>query len=255
MRPLTTHRSTRAACGGDHCDHGAGAGDPLLPFARPRARRRGRLRGRGDAAGLLGQHREPARGGTSGSRVGAGDGLALRRRRRDAHLRQPRGDARPRSRATAAGANSGTRACPTPASGNARTARARPSAWAANARRAWRRHPPRPNHRTQAGSAARGAAATPDRASASICRPTFPTGARADGAAARCTTAPRGACANATPPPTRWPQACDLGHPCVDGSRCAEGWCVPERPAPGCWLQTDCPGGRCRFGSCLAGGA
>ena len=50
-------------------------------------------------------------------------------------------------------------------------------------------------------------------------------------------------------------QACDPGHPCVDGSRCAEGWCVPERPAPGCWLQTDCPGGRCRFGSCLAGGA
>ena len=90
MRPLTTtHRSTRAACGGDR---GAGAGDPLLPFARPRARRRGGLRGRGDAAGLLGRHREPARGEASASRVdaGAGDGLALHRQRRSAHVRQPR---------------------------------------------------------------------------------------------------------------------------------------------------------------------
>jgi hypothetical protein len=50
-------------------------------------------------------------------------------------------------------------------------------------------------------------------------------------------------------------ESCDAGHPCVDGSRCSGGWCVPERPAPACWLQTDCPGGRCRFGSCLAGGA
>ena len=47
---------------------------------------------------------------------------------------------------------------------------------------------------------------------------------------------------------------CDARRPCVDGSRCADGWCVPERPAPACWLQADCPGGRCRFGSCLAGG-
>ena len=50
-------------------------------------------------------------------------------------------------------------------------------------------------------------------------------------------------------------ESCDAGHPCVDGSRCADGWCVPERPAPACWLPEDCPGGRCRFGSCLAGGA
>ena len=50
-------------------------------------------------------------------------------------------------------------------------------------------------------------------------------------------------------------ESCDPRHPCVDGSRCADGWCVPERPAPGCWLQSDCPGGRCRFGSCLGGGA
>jgi len=46
---------------------------------------------------------------------------------------------------------------------------------------------------------------------------------------------------------------CDARRPCVDGSRCAGGWCVPERPAPACWQQEDCPGGRCRFGSCLPG--
>jgi len=50
-------------------------------------------------------------------------------------------------------------------------------------------------------------------------------------------------------------EACDRARPCVDGSRCADGWCVPERPAPACWLDTDCPGGRCRFGSCVGGGA
>ncbi|HEY7374765.1 MAG TPA: hypothetical protein VIF57_21550 [Polyangia bacterium] len=48
---------------------------------------------------------------------------------------------------------------------------------------------------------------------------------------------------------------CDPAHPCVDGSRCADGRCVPDRPAPACWLDGDCPGGRCRFGSCLGGGA
>jgi len=50
-------------------------------------------------------------------------------------------------------------------------------------------------------------------------------------------------------------ETCDARHPCVDGSRCADGWCVPERPAPACWRQEDCPGGRCRFGSCLMEGA
>jgi len=50
-------------------------------------------------------------------------------------------------------------------------------------------------------------------------------------------------------------ETCEARHPCVDGSRCVDGWCVPERPAPACWLETDCPGGRCRFGSCLASGA
>jgi len=48
-------------------------------------------------------------------------------------------------------------------------------------------------------------------------------------------------------------ETCDRAHPCVDGSRCAGGWCVPERPAPECWLDTDCAAGRCRFGSCVGG--
>jgi len=46
-------------------------------------------------------------------------------------------------------------------------------------------------------------------------------------------------------------ETCDARHPCVDGSRCVDGWCVPERPAPACWRDEDCGAGRCRFGSCL----
>jgi hypothetical protein len=46
-------------------------------------------------------------------------------------------------------------------------------------------------------------------------------------------------------------ETCDARHPCVDGSRCTDGACVPERPAPACWRDEDCAGGRCRFGSCL----
>jgi hypothetical protein len=47
---------------------------------------------------------------------------------------------------------------------------------------------------------------------------------------------------------------CDARHPCVDGSLCAGGLCLPERPAPACWREADCPEGRCRFGSCVKGG-
>ena len=47
---------------------------------------------------------------------------------------------------------------------------------------------------------------------------------------------------------------CERARPCVDGSRCVDGVCVPEPPAPACWLETDCGGGRCRFGSCLGAG-
>ena len=49
--------------------------------------------------------------------------------------------------------------------------------------------------------------------------------------------------------------ACDAGRPCVDGSRCVDGRCIPDRPAPACVLQTDCASGRCRFGSCVAEGS
>jgi hypothetical protein len=44
--------------------------------------------------------------------------------------------------------------------------------------------------------------------------------------------------------------ACDRARPCVDGALCAGGRCVPARPAPSCWLDDDCPGGACRFGTC-----
>jgi hypothetical protein len=44
--------------------------------------------------------------------------------------------------------------------------------------------------------------------------------------------------------------ACDRARPCVDGALCVAGRCVPARPAPSCWLDDDCPGGACRFGTC-----
>ncbi|HSZ82943.1 MAG TPA: hypothetical protein VLA14_11705 [Polyangia bacterium] len=47
---------------------------------------------------------------------------------------------------------------------------------------------------------------------------------------------------------------CERARPCVDGAACAEGRCVPARPAPSCWLDEDCAGGACRFGSCRAEG-
>jgi hypothetical protein len=43
---------------------------------------------------------------------------------------------------------------------------------------------------------------------------------------------------------------CDRARPCVDGAACAEGRCAPARPSPSCWLDEDCAGGACRFGSC-----
>lgn len=46
---------------------------------------------------------------------------------------------------------------------------------------------------------------------------------------------------------------CDRQRPCVDGAACVDGRCLPAaRPAPSCWLDQDCPGGACRFGTCRA---
>ena len=106
---------------------------------------------------------------------------------------------------------------------------------------------------TRAGSAVRAAAAMPD---ARVCvdlSPDFPDG-HARGW--RCRTLYDG-------PPRR---ACDRdpdAHTLAETLRRARtrastaaaastGWCVPERPAPACWRDADCAGGRCRFGSCLA---
>jgi hypothetical protein len=45
--------------------------------------------------------------------------------------------------------------------------------------------------------------------------------------------------------------ACDRQHPCVDGAACVGARCLPAAgPAPSCWLDGDCPGGACRFGTC-----
>jgi hypothetical protein len=259
MRQLTTHRSTGAACDGDH-GAGAGAGDPFLPFADPRARRRGRLRGRGDAAGLLGRHREP---GTGSPRV----------------VKRP-------VPASASAPAMGWRCV---GGGAARTCTSRATsapAFACDGSRCEQRHPRMPDDGEwqctdsagatvcMGGERAAGVAPgpAPDRSDAGwfcgarrggdpgsrLCvdlSPDFPDG-RARGW--RCRTLHDGparrVCERDAAVHTL-AETCDPGHPCVDGSRCAEGWCVPERPAPSCWLQTDCPGGRCRFGSCIAGGA
>lgn len=47
---------------------------------------------------------------------------------------------------------------------------------------------------------------------------------------------------------------CDPQHPCLDGSVCVSGVCLPSAPHPDCWLDEDCAGGRCRFGSCAEAG-
>jgi hypothetical protein len=59
---------------------------------------------------------------------------------------------------------------------------------------------------------------------------------------------------------------CDPARPCVEGAAClSSGFrpgagatyvrsrCVPPKPAPSCWLDSDCGGGPCRFGACVGG--
>jgi hypothetical protein len=45
--------------------------------------------------------------------------------------------------------------------------------------------------------------------------------------------------------------ACAPDRPCAEGSRCLAGRCAPPDGPPDCWLDTDCPSGRCRFGHCV----
>jgi hypothetical protein len=52
------------------------------------------------------------------------------------------------------------------------------------------------------------------------------------------------------PEPFQIGDHCGPRQPCLDGSHCVAGRCVPETPDPSCWLDADCPDGRCRFGSC-----
>jgi hypothetical protein len=85
--------------------------------------------------------------------------------------------------------------------------------------------------------------------------PDFPDGdatgwrCRAQNGAAAGRVCERGAAAGSLGQP------CDRARPCVDGAVCAAGRCVPARPKPSCWLDDDCPGGACRFGTCFEGGA
>jgi hypothetical protein len=45
--------------------------------------------------------------------------------------------------------------------------------------------------------------------------------------------------------------ACKLARDCPRGTTCASLHCLPARPEPACWFDTDCAdGARCYFGSC-----
>jgi hypothetical protein len=100
----------------------------------------------------------------------------------------------------------------------------------------------------------RGAKAGAAEASARVCVDLAPDVPDGDGAGWRCRAVDG-------PPPARICErgpssgavgvACDRARPCVDGAVCASGRCVPARPAPSCWLDDDCPGGACRFGTCF----
>jgi len=62
----------------------------------------------------------------------------------------------------------------------------------------------------------------------------------------------RRVCERAGPAAHQLTDTCDGRRPCLDGSRCVDGRCLPARPDPACWLDPDCPGGGyCRFGSCV----
>jgi hypothetical protein len=50
--------------------------------------------------------------------------------------------------------------------------------------------------------------------------------------------------------------ACDDSRRCPSGASCVGERCLPPRPAPACWFDTDCDrGARCRWGTCVGGGA
>jgi hypothetical protein len=44
--------------------------------------------------------------------------------------------------------------------------------------------------------------------------------------------------------------ACDAGHPCLDGLVCTGSRCVADPPVPSCAFDRDCASGVCRFGAC-----
>jgi hypothetical protein len=86
--------------------------------------------------------------------------------------------------------------------------------------------------------------------------PDFPGGAAAAGFRCRYDNAPqpRRLCAR-DPGAHNLGDGCTRERPCVDGASCVEGRCAAPRPAPSCWLDDDCGGGTCRFGSCRRAGS
>jgi hypothetical protein len=93
----------------------------------------------------------------------------------------------------------------------------------------------------------------PRRAASRVCvdfSPDFPDG---DASAWRCRSengpSPRRVCERGAAPGALG-VACDRARPCVDGALCVSARCVPARPGPSCWLDDDCLGGACRFGTC-----
>jgi hypothetical protein len=104
--------------------------------------------------------------------------------------------------------------------------------------------------RRQATPARRRADGEPDERVCVDLSPDFPDG---DGAAWRCRVengpAPTRVCERGATPGALG-VGCGAARRCVDGAVCAGGRCLPARPAPSCWLDDDCPGGACRFGTC-----
>ena len=139
--------------------------------------------------------------------------------------------ARRRSRAPGAAARSGTRACPTTASGPARTARGATVCVGGERAAGVAPAPPDPALDLRRAARARRPIASA-RGSASIRRPTSPTGKRDRVAlphALRSSPAPR---LRSRPRGLDAGSACDPARPCADGSRCVAGRCaLPDQPA------------------------
>lgn len=60
-------------------------------------------------------------------------------------------------------------------------------------------------------------------------------------------------CKQAAPKGPQLGEAC--GDGCPTGATCVSDRCLPAKPQPTCWFDTECAGGTCRQGTCVGGGA